>query len=140
MEVLSDHKNLIYFEEPCKLSCRQAQWLFFLPHFHMIYRVLLGIQMAPADALSHQDNIDTTLNNTDIQLLPLDAFDQQIHTINMALVDKIKYSSSSNLQVLQAVHQMEKELPLFKAFSLKLDRIALLSPFLDKTSPLSLDS
>ena len=31
----------------------------------------------------------------------------------MALADKIKDSSSSDLLVLQAIHQMEKELPFF---------------------------
>ena len=33
------------------------------------------MQMASADALSYQDNIDTFLDNTDVQLLPSDAFD-----------------------------------------------------------------
>ena len=49
----------------------------------------------------------------DIQLLFPDTFDQQLQAIDVALVDKIKDSSASDLLVLQAIHQMEKELPLF---------------------------
>ena len=69
--------------------------------------------MTPADTLSHQDDVDTTQDNTDVQLLPSNTFDQQIWAIDRALADKIKNSSSSNPLVLQAIHQMEKKLPLF---------------------------
>ena len=69
--------------------------------------------MAPANALSQRDDIDTSLDNMDVQLLPSDALNLQIQAINMALVDKIRNSSFSDLLVLQTVHQMEKELPLF---------------------------
>ena len=67
--------------------------------------------MAPADTLFHRDDVDTTQDNTDVQLLPSNAFDQQIWAIDIALADKIKDSSSSNLLVLQVVHQMEKSYP-----------------------------
>ena len=69
--------------------------------------------MAPTDALSRRDNVDTTQDNTDVQLLPPDAFNQQLQAIDITLVDKIKDSSSSNPLVLQVIHQMEKELPVF---------------------------
>ena len=69
--------------------------------------------MAPADALFHWDNLNTTQDNTNIQLLPSYAFDQQIHAIDMALADRIKDLSSSDPLVLQPIHQMKKELPLF---------------------------
>ena len=79
----------------------------------MVYQALPKTQMAPVDALSYRDNMDTIQDNTDIQLLPPNAFNQQLWAINIALADKIKDSSSSDLLVLQAVHQMEKELLLF---------------------------
>ena len=79
----------------------------------MIYQALPGTQMAPTDALSHQNDVDIIQDNTDIQLLPSNTFDQQLWAINVALADKIKNSSSSNLLILQAIHQMEQELPLF---------------------------
>ena len=69
--------------------------------------------MAPADALSCWNDMDTTHGNMDIQLLPPNAFDQQLQAIDVALVDKIKNSSACDLLILQAIHQMEKELPLF---------------------------
>ena len=69
--------------------------------------------MAPTDTLSHQDDMDTTQDNTDVQLLPSNTFDQQLQAIDVALANKIKDSFSSNPLILQAIHQMEKELPLF---------------------------
>ena len=113
MEVLTDYKNLTYFKEIQRLSQRQAWWLLFLQNFNMVYQALPGTQMAPTDALYCQDDMNTTQDNTDIQLLPSNTFNQQLQAIDMALADKIKDSSSSNPLVLQAVHQMEKELPLF---------------------------
>ena len=79
----------------------QANWLF---------------QMALANALYCQDDMNISLDNMDIQLLLSDAFNQQIQAIDIALADKIKNSSSSNLLVFQVVHQMEEELPLFNRF------------------------
>ena len=113
MEVLTDHKNLTYFKKLQKLSQRQAQWLLFLQDFDMIYWALPGMQMAPANPLSCWDDMNTTQDNMDIQLLPSNTFNQQLWAIDVALADKIKDSSSSDPLVLQAVHQMEKELPLF---------------------------
>ena len=112
-EILTDHKNLTYFKEPHKLSWRQARWLLFLQDFSMVYQALSSTQMASADALSHRNDMDTTLDNTNIQLLPSNTFNQQICAIDMTLAIKIKNSSSSNLLVLQAIHQREKELLLF---------------------------
>ena len=57
--------------------------------------------------------MDTTQDNTNVQLLPSNTFDQQIQAIDVALAGKIKDLFSNDLLVLQAVHQMEKELPLF---------------------------
>ena len=56
--------------------------------------------MAPADALSYQDDMDTTKDNMDIQLLPPNTFNQQLQAINVALADKIKNPSSSDLLIL----------------------------------------
>ena len=69
--------------------------------------------MVLADTLSHRDDVDISLDSTDIQLLPCNTFNQQIQAINVALVDKIKDLSSNNPLVLQVVHQIEKELSLF---------------------------
>ena len=75
--------------------------------------------MAPVDPLSHHNDMDIFLDNTNIQLLSSDAFDQQVWAINIALVDKIKELSSIDPLVLQAVHWMEKEFPLFNRLKAK---------------------
>ena len=113
MEVLIDYKNLTYFKEPRKLLQRQAQWLLFLQDFDLAYHALPSTQMATRDALSYQDNMDTSLDNMNVQLLLSYIFNQQIQAIDVALMDKINNSSSSDPLVLQVVHQMEKELLLF---------------------------
>ena len=53
------------------------------------------------------------------QLLPSNIFDHQLWAIDVALANKIKNSSSSDPLVLQAVHQMEKELLLFNRSTIK---------------------
>ena len=69
--------------------------------------------MTPMNTLSHCDNVDTIQDNADVQLLSSDTFNQQLQAIDVALADKIKDSFSSDPLVLQVIHQMEKELPLF---------------------------
>ena len=52
LSVLTDHKNLSYLKDPCKLSRRQARWSLFLQDFDLIWKVTPGTHMGPADALS----------------------------------------------------------------------------------------
>ena len=104
VKVLTDHKNLTYFKEPRKLLWKQAQWLFFLQDFNLAYHTLPDTQMAPMDVLSRWDDVNTSLDNADVQLLPSNAFNQQIQAINVALTNKIKDSFSSDPLVLQAVY------------------------------------
>ena len=79
----------------------------------MVYCTLPRTQMASTDALSRQDDVDTTYDNMNVQLIPTDAFDQQLQAIDVALANKIKDFSSSDPLVLRAVHQIKKELLLF---------------------------
>ena len=85
----------------------------------MIYQALSRTQMAPADALSCHNGMDTSLDNRGVQPLPLDAFNQHIQAVDVTLADKIKESSSNDLLVFQTVHQIKKELPLFNRFKVK---------------------
>ena len=52
ISVLTDHKNLSYLKDPRKLSRCQARWSLFLQDFDIIWKVIPGTQMGPADALS----------------------------------------------------------------------------------------
>ena len=64
VSVLTDHKNLSYLKDPRKLSHHQAHWSLFLQDFDIIWKVTLGTQMEPTDALSRKDHLDTTADNT----------------------------------------------------------------------------
>ena len=52
VSVLTDHKNLSYLKDPCKLSHCQARWSLFLQDFDITWEVTPGTQMGPTDALS----------------------------------------------------------------------------------------
>ena len=52
VSILTNHKNLSYLKDPCKLSRHQAHWSLFLQDFDIIWKVTPGVQMGPADALS----------------------------------------------------------------------------------------
>ena len=45
ISILTDHKNLSYLKDPCKLSCHQAHWSLFLQDFDIIWKVTPGTQM-----------------------------------------------------------------------------------------------
>ena len=83
--LLTNHKNLMYFCQPQKLSCRQTQWMMFLQDFDLHFIHIPGSTMGLANALSHLVDPDTSSNHTNITLLPDNLF---IHAIDTTLVDK----------------------------------------------------
>ena len=113
--LLTDHKNLTYFHQPQKLSCRQACWMMFLQDFDLHFVHLPGSAMGPADALSRLLDPNTSSDNIDVTVLPDDLF---IHAINMALIDKITSSSSSDPLVVSALQNLSVGSPLFPRSSL----------------------
>ena len=58
--VVTDHKNLSYFKQPHKLFQWQVWWMLFLQDFDLVFLAMPGLQMGPADALSHKDEVDTS--------------------------------------------------------------------------------
>ena len=113
--LLTDHKNLTYFCQPQKLSCRQARWMMFLQDFDLHFIHLPGSAMGPADALSRLPDPDTSSDNIDVTVLPNDLF---IHAIDVALVDKISSSSPSDPLVVSALQNLSVGSPLFPCSSL----------------------
>ena len=113
--LLTDHKNLTYFRQPQKLSRRQARWMMFLQDFDLHFIHLPGSAMGPADALSHLLDPDTSSDNVDITLLSDDLF---IHAIDVALIDKISSSSSTDPLVISALQNLSVGSPLFPRSSL----------------------
>ena len=70
--LLTDHKNLMYFCQPQKLSRRQACWMMFLQDFDLHFVHIPGTATGPANALSRLPNPDLSSDNTDVTLLPND--------------------------------------------------------------------
>jgi hypothetical protein len=66
--------------------------------------------MAPADALSRQDYVDTSLDNTDTSIVPSPAI---INALDLSLVRHIQSSSASDPLVLRAIQNLSQETPLF---------------------------
>ena len=114
--IITDHKNLSYIKGPRKLSRRQARWSLFLQDFNIIWKVLPGTKMAPADALSCRDFIDTSSDNVDASILPEPVV---INALDPALARHIKSSSSSDPLVLRALSNLADGSPLFPRSALK---------------------
>ena len=95
--IITNHKNLSYIKDPRKLSRRQARWSLFLQDFDIIWQVTPGTKMAPADALSRKDAVDTSLDNMEAAICPEPAI---IRALDLALAKHVQTSSSSDLLVL----------------------------------------
>ena len=80
--IITNHKNLSYIKNPHKLSRQQAQWSLFLQDFNIVWQVTPGSKMAPADALSQQDSVDTSDDNTNAAICPEPAI---IRALNLSL-------------------------------------------------------
>ena len=70
ISVLTDHKNLSYLKDPCKLSHWQACWSLFLQDFDIMWKVTPGSQMGPMDTLSQKDHLDITADNAHTPIIP----------------------------------------------------------------------
>ena len=110
VSVLTNHKNLSYLKDPHKLSRRQARWSLFLQDFDIVWKVTLGTQMGPADALSQKDHLDTTANNTNTPILP---DPMVVNALDLTLSCHIQSSSTSDPFVLQALAALDEGSPLF---------------------------
>ena len=99
--IITDHKNLSYIKDPRKLSCQQACWSLFLQDFNIVWKVLPGTKLAPADALSCYNQVDTSSNNVNAAIVPLPAI---INALDLTLAHHIQSSSSTNPLVLCTIH------------------------------------
>jgi hypothetical protein len=113
--IITDHKNLSYIKDPHKLSRQQAQWALFLQDFDIVWKVLPGTKMAPADALSRRDYVDTSLDNADTSIVPSPAI---INALDLSLAHHIQSSSASDPLVLRAIQNLSEETTLFPCSTL----------------------
>jgi hypothetical protein len=58
VQVLTDHKNLLYFTTTRTLNRRQARWSIFLVDFDFEIQYQLGTQQGKVDALSHRSEYE----------------------------------------------------------------------------------
>ena len=71
--------------------------------------------MAPADALSRRDSIDTSEDNTNAAICPEPAV---IGALDLSLARHIQHSSSSDPLVLRAIENLHNHTPLFPRSSI----------------------
>ena len=114
--IITDHKNLSYIKDPRKLSRRQARWSLFLQDFDIQWQVTPGTKMAPADALSRCDHVDTTQDNQEMSICPEPIV---IQALDLALAQKIQSSTESDPLVLQALESLKVGSPLFPRSTMK---------------------
>ena len=113
--VLSDHKNLTYFQTAQKLNRWQAQWSLFLLEFELKLIHIPGTQMVQSDALSWQPDLcpEEDLDNKNKTLLHNDLF---ISAINIKLKDLITNSKQTHTLVMDAIWALQNgELLLMKS-------------------------
>ena len=114
--IITDHKNLSYIKDPRKLSRQQAQWSLFLHDFDIVWQVTPGTKMAPADALSRRNSVDTSLDNFNTTICPEPMI---IGALDLTLARHITSSSTSNPLVLRAIENLCIGSPLFPCSSVK---------------------
>ena len=108
--IITNHKNLSYINNSWKLSQWQAWWSLFLQDLNIVWQVIPGTKMAPADALSRWDFLVTSLDNADATIcLELVV----INMLDLALTWHIQSSSQSDPLVLRAIESLRKAFPLF---------------------------
>ena len=110
VSIITNHKNLSYIKDPCKLSRQQARWALFLRDFHVEWVVTPGTQMGPADALSCKDTQNTTLDNQDPSIVPDLVI---INALDLALSTSIAQSTPSDPLVLHVLAGLKEGAPLF---------------------------
>ena len=113
--IITDHKNLSYIKDPCKLSCHQARWSLFLQDFDIQWQVTPGAKMAPDNVLSRWDSINTSQDNQEITICPEPLV---INALDLSLACHIQSTSQSDPLVLQAIENLQQGSPLFPHLSL----------------------
>ena len=61
VEVVTDHKNLLYFSSTRTLNCRQVRWSIFLADYDFEITYHPGHQHSKADALSRRPELRSTI-------------------------------------------------------------------------------
>jgi hypothetical protein len=68
-EIHTNHRNLVYFREPQKLTSQQVNWMAKLQEYNFVIKHISGMSNVPADTLSRPDGVEKALRVTNV-LLP----------------------------------------------------------------------
>src|ERR1700731_3147504 len=80
-EILMDHRNLVYYRDPQRLSWRQAGWSVQLQDYEFTIRHVPGKGNNPVDELSRPPNVAPHPKAEPARLLPEQCFVNEITTI-----------------------------------------------------------
>ena len=69
VEVHTDHKNLQYFQQPHKISGRQARWIEYLQDFNYTLTHIPGCNNTIADLLSRCPDLNKGVNTDEPHIL-----------------------------------------------------------------------
>ena len=109
VQVLTDHKNLLYFRTAQNLNRRQARWALFLAEYniHLVNRP--GHTLVQADALSRRPDHDKgDHDNEDVVLLPNHLF---INLVDLELRERIRTNSARDTVVTDSLTLLQKRQP-----------------------------
>jgi len=84
----------------------------FMQDYDLVWDNHPGSQMGPADALSHHDKVDTSLDNTAITMLPT-VSDVLIYALDVELANKITQFTATDPLVKDATNAMSRHTSLF---------------------------
>ena len=108
--VLSDYKNLTYYQEAKKLNQQQAHWSLYLSKYDVKLVHTPGNKMVQSDALSQQPDLcpEKDNDNQDIIMLPDDMF---LNLIDLELQRKITISDDPDGNAAEALKLLLEEAP-----------------------------
>ena len=100
--IVSDHKNLTYYQDARKLNRRQARWSLYLSEFDIKLVHMAGTKMIQSDNLSRRPDyiLDNDTDNEDITMLPDDLF---IGLIDVDLQNQIAESDDMDKDAMEAL-------------------------------------
>ena len=110
--IYSDHKNLKYWQDPRKISPRQARWRLILEEYTYDIHNRPGSQMIQSDALSRRPDLCQDPDEPElVTMLPKEVFVSLINLIDTDLQDKILSSDRNDEEANQALETLLQEGP-----------------------------
>jgi len=109
IRVRTNHKNLQYFRDPCKITGRQARWIEFLQDFDYSLKHIPGSTNTVADLLSQRKDLNKGVDSNEPRILLPDhlfALTNPIAPTNPIKVHKVFLEDDHDLRrdILQTLH------------------------------------